>query len=365
MRLLTFNLWHGLSPTSPLAFTALEPEERRRLRHELQVEVLRQAQPDIAFFQEVNPVVRRAPALARALDLDYAFQPDLVGLKLFGLGLPLNLNSGLTILAARHLELRRREGFSLSRPGPNLVQAWGSWQLKEERFALFAEAQIPDFGRVLLVDTHLHHGLELTEDFNATVGQVGEELKLPPETLTELRGRLALGNERRLTEMGRLLKRVETLTQTSGEPFTAIILGGDFNASPSSGLSQMLRDAGYRDAWQEAHPNEPGYSFDATQNPANHLLQSEFPLTVMVEDLSFSGKVKETLLKVAREQEYRPRRIDYIWIKSDHGRVRSAELIGQPDGEGLAPSDHFGVLVDFEPKDERENDGTNRTRSAR
>lgn len=346
MRFLTFNLWHGLSPSSLVAFEALEPAERRRLREELQVQVLREINADFSFFQEVNPVAHRAPALSQALDASAAFQPDLVGLKLFGLGLPLNLNSGLLILAQKRWGLKWIEAVSLSRPGPSRVRSWGSWQLKEERFALFAETMIPRWGRVLLVDTHLHHGLELTADFLQEIERLGEELQLSASIISELKTRLARGNQRRAQELATLLRALERHQKR----YEAVILAGDFNASPVSDLSQMLRDMGFRDAWSEVHGEDPGFTFDHNRNPANHLLQSRFPLTLVVEDLSFSASIKDSLLRLARTQENRPRRIDYLWFRApDLGlKVKRAELVGFPNKEGLAPSDHFGVVTEID-----------------
>lgn len=326
-------------------FENLEPTARRELRERLQIDVLKSAAPEIAFFQEVNPVVKRAPVLGNALDMAVTFQPDLVGLKLLGLGLPLNLNSGLATLVARGQGVKLVEAVSLSRPGLNLVRAWGSWQLKEERFALFSETLLPKWGRVLLINTHLHHGLESTAGDVAELARLAEELELSDATVSELKDRLARGNERRRAEIQVLL---EALSRHESR-FEGVILAGDFNASPASDVSEILRQHGFVDAWAEANPNDPGFSFDYTGNEANHLLQSGFPLSLVVEDLSFSTKNKERLLQMARAHERRPRRIDYVYVRSHSKsvRVNSAELIGRPNAEGLAPSDHFGVLVDL------------------
>jgi endonuclease/exonuclease/phosphatase family metal-dependent hydrolase len=346
MRVLTFNLWHGLSPSSPVAFEALEPTGRRALRQEQQVRLLRELKPDICFFQEVNPIGARASELGDALRMDTAFQPDLVGLKLFGVGLPLNLNSGLLTLADHSYGLRKLAGVSLSRPGTHLVHSWGSWQLKEERFALFAETMLPNWGRVLLINTHLHHGLEATPEFLADLEKLADEMDLSPAVVSEIHRRLEKGSERRAQELGVLIENLHKFERRA----EVVLIGGDFNASPDSEFGGALRDLGFRDTWKEAHATEPGFSFDKTRNPANHLLQAHFPLTLVVEDLSFSTKTKEALLALARKQESRPRRIDYVWMRSDSVelKIKKVDLVGLPDEEGLAPSDHFGVCADIE-----------------
>jgi len=368
MRLTTFNLWHGLSPSSVVAFEELEPRTRRVMREDLQLETLRAAQPDICMFQEVNPVGRRARELASGLGMDYVLQPDLVGLKLLGLGLPYNLNSGLVILARTGLGLRRVSALSLSRPsGGHWVHTWASWQLREERFALFAEVMVPGWGRWLVVNTHLHHGLEITTDFAGQMDALARELELSDTMMVEVQERLRMGNLRRESEIRVLLEEVARLESR----YSGVLLGGDFNASPESGVCGLLREAGFADLWASAASggastetsgaasaasraasgaSTAGFTFDKTRNRGNHELQSRFPLTLVLEDLTCSATIKERLLALARAQEARERRIDYLWFKPNAERVpkfSTAELLGVPiDDKALAPSDHFGVLVE-------------------
>jgi endonuclease/exonuclease/phosphatase family metal-dependent hydrolase len=346
MRVLTFNLWHGLSPSTPLAFEALEPKARRELRETMQLETLKSISPDIAFLQEVNPIKQRAPLLEDALEAQSDTQLDLVGLKLLGVGLPLNLNSGLMTAVKDRWPLKRLEAISLSRPGFNLVKRWGSWQLREERFALFSETLLPHWGKVLLVNTHFHHGLEATPAYLSELEKAADQLELPASMVSELKERVMKGNERRAQELHVLMKKLDRLSQRH----SVVLLAGDFNSTPDSAVAGALREHGFRDAWTEAGNSEPGFTFDPPANPANHILQAEFPLTLLIEDLSFSSKIRETLLGMARKHETRPRRIDFLWFRT-RGlslKVKKAELVGLPNGEGLAPSDHFGVCADFE-----------------
>jgi endonuclease/exonuclease/phosphatase family metal-dependent hydrolase len=347
MRILSFNLWHGLSPASPLAFEALEPEARRSLREKLQIEVLKGLNADFCFLQEVNPVQARAHVLRHELQAEVQYQPDLVGLKVFGLGLPFNLNSGLAITGALRNGLKSVDAVSLSRPGFNWVRAWASWQLQEERFALFAESLVPGWGKVLLVNTHLHHGLESVPKFIEEIDKLADEHELNSQFLLEVKTRVLKANARRVSEMSQLLRTL----QQHEKRYAGVIVCGDFNAEPENEIFQPLRELGFRDAWDEVHGSrDPGYTFDPNHNEANHLLQANFPLTLILEDLTFSTKIKEQLLQLARRHENRPRRIDYVWFRTNvqNVKVTRAELVGKPNAEGLAPSDHFGVCVDFE-----------------
>lgn len=346
MRILTFNLWHGLSPSTPVAFEALEPSARRQLREQMQLELLSQLSPDIAFFQEVNPVAVRAPVLESVLKSRSAVQLDLVGLKLFGVGIPLNLNSGLMTSVASRWPFRQIEAISLTRPGLNLVRKWASWQLREERFALFSETMLPHWGKVLLVNTHLHHGLESTPEFLIQLDNAAAELDLPASMVSELRERILKGNERRKLEFGVLMKKLDQLSQK----YSAILFAGDFNSSPEGEVATLLRENGFKDVWAESGVSDPGYTWNPTANAANHILQVGFPLTLTIEDLSFSAKIRDSLLAMARKHESRARRIDMIWLRTNglQVNVKKAELVGLPNREGLAPSDHFGVCAELE-----------------
>ncbi|MGE0528667.1 MAG: endonuclease/exonuclease/phosphatase family protein [Bdellovibrionales bacterium] len=346
MRFLTFNLWHGLSPATPMAFEALEPGGRRALRERLQMHTLRDIAADICFLQEANPVTARARELGLALHMETRLQPDLVGVKLLGLGFPLNLNSGLVIAAQRKWGMRRISAVSLSRPGLRLVHSWGSWQLAEERFALLCEALLPGWGRVLLVNTHFHHGLEETPALAKELDTLVEELELPASTVSELKERLQRGNQRREQELSVLLQALESHERR----YEAIVIAGDLNATPESQVCMRLAREGFIDLWAAARGAEPGLTFDAEKNEANHRLQARFPLSLVVEDLSFSVKIREALISLFRRQEARPRRIDYLWVRSRSRRlcVQRADLVGMPNAEGLAPSDHFGVCADVD-----------------
>jgi endonuclease/exonuclease/phosphatase family metal-dependent hydrolase len=346
MRILTYNLWHGLSPSTPLMLEALEPTARLKLREQLQLRLIHDLKPDIGFFQEVNPVQRRAKEFHKDFGFTTNFQPDLSGIKLFGYGIPVNMNAGLLTAVAERRTIKKIAAISLSRPGFNLVRSFASWQLREERFALFSEVLMPEFGRVLLINTHLHHGFELTAEFLARLEQTAKELELSESLMSELKERMAKGDERRLQEIKTLLSHLEQFEHR----YELVILGGDLNCSPDTAVHQLLADKGYTDMWESARPNDPGLTFDRERNPANHILQAHFPVPLVVEDLSFSKKVKETLLTLSWNHYMRPRRIDYLWyrVRSLKLNIKSADLLGLPDQSGLAPSDHFGVCADIE-----------------
>lgn len=343
MRIATFNLWHGLSPSNPLAFEELEPLGRREMRLELQEKCLKDLGADCLLLQEVNPARERTQYLAKSLGMDFQYQPDLTGIKLFGIGLPYNLASGLAILSAHHL--RFVKAVQLSGPKFGFARRMASWQLKESRYALLSEFVTPQTGRTLLVNTHLHHGLEATAEFLAAADVMAKNLELSDSAISEIKERLLAGNLRREHELMHLLSVIENVQSR----YETIFIAGDFNCTAESHVYQQLVEFGFKDCWKEIHPEEPGFTFDHEKNVANHKLQERFPISIILEDLTFSAKAKGALIQFARKQEARPRRIDYAWVKSRSQKmtIEKAELVGQPNAEGLAPSDHFGLVVDF------------------
>jgi endonuclease/exonuclease/phosphatase family metal-dependent hydrolase len=114
-----------------------------------------------------------------------------------------------------------------------------------------------------------------------------------------------------------------------------IIVLGDFDATPDAASMQFWRgrrsldgvSVCYQDAWETAHPGEPGLTFTA----ANPLVRA--------------GEVATAV----------SRRIDYILVRADrHGptlRVSRCERVLDQPVDGVWASDHFGVLADLELPD--------------
>lgn len=112
------------------------------------------------------------------------------------------------------------------------------------------------------------------------------------------------------------------------------ILAGDLNARPESAGVRFLRglqsldgmSVCYRDAWEAAHPGEPGHTF----TPENPTMPT--------------GEKGHWLLEPGR-------RIDYVLVRcSDHGPtldVRSCERLLDEPVDGTWASDHFGVTAEL------------------
>lgn len=115
-------------------------------------------------------------------------------------------------------------------------------------------------------------------------------------------------------------------------PAHAVLLG-DLDATPDAASIRFLTgrqslegvSVSYHDAWESAHPGEPGPTFD----PANPLVAAgDMPLV-------------------------RPRRIDYVLVRGTaHGptlRVEACErgVTCGPEPHGPPVSDHLGIVADL------------------
>ncbi len=114
-----------------------------------------------------------------------------------------------------------------------------------------------------------------------------------------------------------------------GERSIHVVLAGDFDAVPEAASirfwtgRQALSGTSvcYRDAWESAHPGEPGHTF----TPCNPLVAGwDWPF----------------------------RRIDYIFVRcGEYGRptltISTCERIFDEPVDGVWASDHFGVVADL------------------
>ena len=129
-----------------------------------------------------------------------------------------------------------------------------------------------------------------------------------------------------------VVRRIEELL--AGRP-AHVVLGGDFNAEPSTSSMRFLTgrtsleglSTAYRDAWESVHGEATGWTF----HPGN-------PLTAIDEPGLDRG-----------------RRIDYVLVRcGDHGptlRIADAGLALHEPVDGVQASDHYGVFADLVPRD--------------
>ncbi len=117
-----------------------------------------------------------------------------------------------------------------------------------------------------------------------------------------------------------------------------VVLVGDLDADPEAASIRFLSgrqslgemSVCYRDAWESAHPGEPGHTF----SPDNPL-------------------VRDQVVKGTRPfRDWPFRRIDYIFVRyGEHGGpaldiAACTRIFDEPTG-GVQASDHFGLMADL------------------
>lgn len=91
----------------------------------------------------------------------------------------------------------------------------------------------------------------------------------------------------------------------------ATLLVGDFNIPAGSPLLDRLAEAGFTDLWNEAHPGESGFTFEADRPD---------------------------------------KRIDYAWANDDLKRRLGAVDLVQREGGNARLSDHLGLMISLKLK---------------
>ena len=116
------------------------------------------------------------------------------------------------------------------------------------------------------------------------------------------------------------MRQLELINEAlADEPNVAFV--GDMNFTPDSPPQALVE--GWRDAWPELHPDDPGYTVDSE---LNHMRG----------------------LKVSSKRA----RIDRVFLRGEGWRVRAIERLGTeafPDDPLTFISDHFGLLATLEP----------------
>jgi endonuclease/exonuclease/phosphatase family metal-dependent hydrolase len=330
----TYNLWHGLNPDHPLRFQEHETGADREARLRCFLRFAREARPDLLFLQEVNPAPALTRRIARELGYDAHFALDNAGLKIGPLGVPTNLRSGLTILAAKDLRLRPRGACKLSGP-PGFAHRWLSLQAREFRYAVAAEATI-DGRRWLLLGTHLHHGPEADADIRAAVDGLAAAGKITADRAQEVLAAFARGSARRRGELEKALAFARRLAP----PETPTLFAGDFNASPDAPELQWLqRERGFRSATDD-DPARRLLTWDYERNPNIKFFADFEPVT------AFEPVVMNAVQPVIARQT---RRLDYIFYRNMDGLFAPAatRLFADQPCDGVFGSDHFGVYAEF------------------
>lgn len=329
VRVLTINVWSGLDYVGTLSMGEYESPKTRELRFLGLLNGIRDAQPDIIYLQEANPVGAFSRRLADSLGYDAIWQVCNAGLKIAGCGIPSNLNEGVAILAKPELKLRRERAVKLSGPF-GLHGNLFSLQFGEVIIVLDASVEMGG-RRVRCINVHLRAVPEREYE-----GSFGRE----PDARSEYAYRSAL----KAVEFDKLSHVVSSIP--AGTPY---ILGGDFNCTLSDstftdflsrlGLRTLSKTAGDVVTWDAVHNDNIRYTTATTDA---------------------RGNVREGFDKLSALADTVSRRLDYIFFGGDFeggDHATEATVFNEPVG-GFYPSDHYGIIA-LVPDANRNDDAQN------
>ena len=333
LKVLTYNVWHGLrSGESNKRFPGEDPSDKER-RVATQIDEIKRLDPDLIFFQEVNPNQPEARKYAQALGYDEIHKITSCGLHLGGLyKIPRNMNEGIAILARPQLGLKRVGKKRLT--GNAKCTATYGFQTKESRYALFGEITVG--GRSLLVaTTHLSAPPFVLSDFEENLEGLVEEGTLDEAQRDEILAQLERKRQRNLAEAEGLLAQIEKRRADRKNPGRAlsVVFGGDFNTAPGTPAIEAISAAGYRSVTGDSKL----LTWNPVRNEANYSIGSKRAAPLPTFDLP---QIEE-LLAVRRTTA---RQIDNIFV-SEGLALESAEMVLDHEVDGKFLSDHFALFA--------------------
>ena len=333
LSIMTFNVWHGLrSGESRKRFPGEEPG-RFEKRFDWQIEEIRRLDPDVMFFQEVNPNQPLARRYAQELGYDEIHKVTSCGLHLGAIfKIPKNMNEGLAILAKPELELRRVGKKRLSGDA-TCTATWG-FQTKESRYVLLGEITV-DGQRVLLATTQLASPSFTPADFDQQLETMVQAGDLTAEQRDEIFASRDRKLDRNTRESERLLEEIGRLRTRLAEPASAlpVVLGGDFNAeSDKPGIGKIL-EAGFT----EAASGPEFLTWNPIVNEKNYSIGTRRHYSLPTFD-------KPEIEAMLDQRHDTPRQIDHLFV-SEGVSVESAAMVMTEPRDGIYPSDHFAILA--------------------
>tara|TARA_B100001248_G_scaffold251745_2_gene227188 strand:+ start:12730 stop:13710 length:981 start_codon:yes stop_codon:yes gene_type:complete len=323
LRLVTWNLWNSFRQIrSPIEIEFLEPWQRIYQRYKMQESWLQSKDVDVFLLQEVNPFFQRRKRWEKDF-VSMNSQIDQGGLRLFGYGIPANFQNALVNLSQHPLK-------KIS--SPRLSREWAcntaafSLQWQEARYALISELDLYD-ERLLLVNTHLHHGIEWTNHLEKVMQKLKSQID--KQVYDDFIYEISLSAKKRKEQLQKLMHIVGKLQKH----YHKIVIAGDFNLSEDAADFEIIRSRGFR----HYHLN-PEYSWSREENYENIVYTNQI----------LSQSTPKALHEVLVENTLRSKNLDHFFV-SESLEVRSLEAYGNEKGsQNFLPSDHLGVKIELE-----------------
>lgn len=317
-KLMTINVWSGLTYRGLLKMKYYETRARREARYQALLASIREQQPDVIGLNEANPCPHYLKRLARDLGYDYCYHMGVSGVRLGRCGFPVNFREGDAILARKSLKLRYRGRKHLG--GEGVVRNLFSWHTYDLTQLVLATVSV-EGQDVYIGQTHWHNSPMLSE-----------------ETMTRLEGLRSGYDDEQYRKTLSCLERDERWKMLEAErtvkylkrkvPSKApLVLMGDFNAELDWPEMQKLSDDGFVAA-------EAGYSWNKTSN------------VNLQEYCKPEGKFDSLYDHLLKLDEQEDRLIDHILVKNCS--INESAVCCDVLVNGVHASDHYGVVAQLE-----------------
>ena len=210
-----------------------------------------------------------------------------------------------------------------------------SLQVDEQRYAQLKSVWHEKFGRLLIANVHLHHGFERFRPLMQLLETALHDGLILQAHLDQLLVHLDQAQARRLREIDHLLESVHRAEKVHD----GILIGGDLNSTSEGAAYAALNLDGYHDLSSDSEP-----TWDPKTNFENHRLQRDLGFDFPLPDFG-----NPEFVRIYRAFDEIPRRIDFLLTKGSLVRASSVSRFGFVNSmNGLAPSDHFGLMASFE-----------------
>jgi endonuclease/exonuclease/phosphatase family metal-dependent hydrolase len=330
-RVVTANVWSGLDYLGWAKMGEYESVEVREKRFRILVDELRTLNADLIALQEVNPVSQRSREIAEELGYDYIFQRVNGGAKIGGLGLPVNLDEGLVILARKELQLRFVDVWDLG-SGFGVFGDLFSFHWKERRAALIGAIHVGS-AEVFVVNVHLSSAVP-EDSVSRLIAQRIASLRCNDSS------EVSRTVEDCFADAGNRMKSVEILLENIEKRLDdrPILLLGDFNAPPDAPEIVMLQDKGKFFDLCSGGGKEGVLTWDPERN-----MNTRFS----VQAVDARGDTLDVYGLLSAWYDGRARRVDYLlaneaWHLAD---VKDVKVVLEKPKGGLFASDHYGLTA--------------------
>lgn len=328
LRVIDINVWSGLNYQGTAFIGEYESSELRQQRHRVLLSQLKELNPDIVSIHEANKLPAYARDLARELDFDYFEHVGVGGVRAGPIGVPWNLREGDAILARKSLRMKPLERFQLS---GGFVGDFFTFHFEDGTQILGAQIEVGG-APVYIFSTHWHSSVLKTQSVMKLLDDLKQERRASEQEVKDALSAIDAGVQWRLKESRGTL---EFIRRTSG--CHSSILMGDFNATVETEEIVHLTSNGLLDVFGAVGKGDPN-----TWDPVRNENQKKYYTSP--QDKTFQKELEFRFDKM-------PIRIDFIFYdacKDNSLKPLSSKVVLNEIRDGLHPSDHFGIMADFQ-----------------